>query len=57
MSPTHQDLSNDTTSSQIKSRVPNPLRIFKMKRILKGQLMNENDIVGISNPGLFNGQP
>ena len=26
MSPTHQDLSNDTTFSQIKSRVPVPLR-------------------------------
>ena len=25
MSPTHQDLSNDTTFSQIKSRVPVPL--------------------------------
>ena len=27
MSPTHQDLSNDTTFSQIKSRVPVPLRL------------------------------
>ena len=27
MSPTHQDLSNDTTFSQIKSRVPVPIRI------------------------------
>jgi len=26
MSPTHQDLSNDTTFSQIKSRVPVPLK-------------------------------
>ena len=26
MSPTHQDLSNDTTFNQIKSRVPVPLR-------------------------------
>ena len=25
MSPTHQDLSNDTSFSQIKSRVPDPL--------------------------------
>ena len=28
MSPTHQDLSNDTMFSQIKSRVPVPLRPF-----------------------------
>ena len=27
MSPTHQDLSNDTTVSQIKSRVPFPLKV------------------------------
>ena len=27
MSPTHQDLSNDTTFSQIKSRVPDPLSL------------------------------
>ena len=27
VSPTHQDLSNDTTFSQIKSRVPVPLRM------------------------------
>ena len=27
MSPTHQDLSNDTTFSQIKSRVPVPLSL------------------------------
>ena len=29
MSPTHQDLSNDTTFSQIKSRVPVPLRAIQ----------------------------
>ena len=29
MSPTHQDLSNDTTFSQIKSRVPVPLSRIK----------------------------
>ena len=29
MSPTHQDLSNDTTFSQIKSRVPVPLNILR----------------------------
>ena len=29
MSPTHQDLSNDTTFSQIKSHVPVPLKVVK----------------------------
>ena len=29
MSPTHQNLSNDTTFSQIKSRVPVPLRLLR----------------------------
>jgi len=29
MSPTHQDLSNDTTFSQIKSRVPVPLSTYQ----------------------------
>ena len=32
MSPTHQDLSNDTTFSQIKSRVPVPLIIKNILR-------------------------
>ena len=31
MSPTHQDLSNDTTFSQIKSRVPVPLSIKNIR--------------------------
>jgi len=35
VSPTHQDLSNDTTFSQIKSRVPVPLR---------GEIQQENFI-------------
>ena len=30
MSPTHQDLSNDTTFSQLKSRVPVPLTFFTL---------------------------
>ena len=30
MSPTHQDLSNDTTFSQIKSRVPVPLSRYDL---------------------------
>ena len=37
MSLTHQDLSNDTTFSQIKSRVPvplNPSKIFEGRRFL-----------------------
>ena len=32
VSPTNQDLSNDTTFSQIKSRVPVPLRDGKIKQ-------------------------
>ena len=35
MSPTHQDLSNDTTFSQIKSRVPVPLRHIHRKLFQK----------------------
>ena len=31
MSPTHQDLSNDTTFSQIKSRVPVPLSASRIR--------------------------
>ena len=45
MSPTNQDLSNDTTFSKIKSRVPVPLNItgtssdrFCMKLALDGRL-------------------
>ena len=39
MSPTHQDISNDTTFSQIKSRVPVPLKgqcykIFEVEFLL-----------------------
>ena len=34
MSPTHQDLSNDTTFSQIKSRVPVPLRAIPVLYVL-----------------------
>ena len=41
MSPTHQDLSNDTTFSQIKSRVPVPLSIRIFSRIfLSSTLFN-----------------
>ena len=35
MSPLHQDLSNDTTFSQIKSRVPAPLSCSSFKKIYK----------------------
>ena len=34
MGPTHQDLSNDTTFSQIKSRVPVPLMSNKRHKTL-----------------------
>jgi len=37
VSPTNQDLSNDTTFSQIKSRVPVPLRLKSYKATLKKQ--------------------
>ena len=35
MSPTHQDLSNDTTFSQIKSRVPVPLNVNAAQNLKK----------------------
>ena len=34
MTPTHQDLSNDTTFNQIKSRVPVPLRTGQIRDYL-----------------------
>ena len=42
MSPTHQDLSNDTTFSQIKSRVPVPLSESKQKRPQINFYINKN---------------
>ena len=39
MSPTPQDLSNDTTVSQIKSRVPVPLSCIKVDRLYLQSLL------------------
>ena len=46
VSPTNQDLSNDTTFSQIKSRVPVPLRALKnmIKLSRKGRSAVRNKI-------------
>jgi hypothetical protein len=35
VSPTNQDLSNDTTLTQIKSRVPVPLSVIKLDQLGK----------------------
>ena len=51
MSPTHQDLSNDTTFSQIKSRVPVPLRM-----ILFSQWRSLMRIAEASNMHIMNDQ-
>ena len=46
MSPTHQDLSNDTTLSQIKSCVPVPLNIIYVQNIENLERINIHTYVG-----------
>jgi len=45
VSPTHQDLSNDTTFSQIKSRVPVPENADELKKKLEGAKLGSNTAV------------
>ena len=45
MSPTHQDLSNDTTFSQIKSRVPVPLNTGNKSIFANISLYNLDQII------------
>ena len=58
MSPTHQDLSNDTTFSQIKSRVPIPLRSAFAMVAHAGQAYAFGGILSPSStPGRFQTYP
>ena len=49
VSPTNQDLSNDTTFSQIKSRVPVPLRMKNVSGIQYFRASTLKHINGIQN--------
>ena len=53
MSPTHQDLSNDTTFSQIKSRVPVPLKSVIQEESTyprhNGEVIRQNDLIEVLN--------
>ena len=62
MSPTHQDLSNDTNFSQIKSRVPVPLRKayrFELDTVVNGCVMlvqgagSSRGLLDPLHPGLY----
>ena len=61
MSPTHQDLSNDTTFSQIKSRVPVPLTLlvvvegskFVSKESMRFKFIKNNGFLDLDMEQIF----
>ena len=47
VSPTNQDLSNDTTFGQIKSRVPVPLKVLCHKILIHSSSSNSYETFGV----------